>query len=59
MAKKKKQNNVSVDIDLSSLAQDAGLTILRDSEYALVKDRLPTFLPRIDKSSEAVYRLVV
>ncbi|UPI13384.1 hypothetical protein [Bacillus phage SBSphiJ7] len=49
MAKKKKQNNVSVDIDLSSLAQDAGLTILRDSEYALVKDRLPTFLPRIDK----------
>jgi recombination protein RecA len=44
-----KKNNKKVDIDLSSLAGDAGLTILRDSEYAMVYDRLPLFLPRIDR----------
>ncbi|QQO41065.1 RecA-like DNA recombinase [Bacillus phage 015DV002] len=49
MARKKQNKPVAVDIDLSSLADDAGLTLLRDSDYALVKDRLPTFLPRVDK----------
>lgn len=50
MAKKKQmKTGKPVDVDLSSLAEDAGLTILRDSDYATVKDRLPTFLPRVDK----------
>lgn len=48
MSKNKKQNK-KVDIDLSKLAGDTGLTVLRDSEYAMVHDRLPLFLPRIDK----------
>lgn len=47
MAKKKQTK--PVDIDLSSLAQDTGLVILRDSDYATVHDRLPLFLPRLDK----------
>ena len=38
-----------VDIDLSSLAEDAGLTLLHDSDYAMIYDRLPLFLPRVDK----------
>lgn len=45
MAKSKK----NVDIDLSSLAGDVGLTLLRDSDYAMVLDRLPLFLPRVDR----------
>ncbi|AMQ66645.1 UvsX-like recombinase [Bacillus phage Shbh1] len=45
----KKKTNKKVDIDLSSLAQDAGLTILQDSTFATIYDRLPLFLPRIDK----------
>lgn len=45
MSKKKKP----IDIDLSKLAGDAGLTILQDSDYAVVYDRLPLFLPRIDR----------
>jgi protein RecA len=45
----KKKNDKPVEIDLSALAGDTGLTLLRDSDYAMVFDRLPTFLPRIDK----------
>lgn len=45
MTKKKK----NVDIDLSSLAGDVGLTLLRDSDYAMVLDRLPLFLPNVDR----------
>ena len=44
----KKKNDKTVDLDLSALAGDTGLTLLRDSDYAMVFDRLPTFLPRID-----------
>ncbi|AEW47162.1 putative recombinase A [Bacillus phage BCP78] len=47
--KGKNKANASLDIDLSSLADDAGLVILQDSDYALVKDRLPLFLPKIDR----------
>lgn len=47
--KKGKQTNVPVELNLQDLAQDAGLTLLRDSDYAMVFDRLPLFLPRIDK----------
>lgn len=46
MSKKKQKK---VDIDLSKLAEDTGLVILQDSDYAMVFDRLPLFLPRIDK----------
>lgn len=45
----KSKNNKPVDIDISALAGDAGLTLLRDSDYAMVFDRIPLFLPRIDK----------
>lgn len=45
MAKQKKK----VDIDLSELATDAGLTVLKDSDYAMVFNRLPTFIAPIDK----------
>jgi len=48
--KNQKNQNKNVDIDLSSLAEDAGLTLLRDSTYATVLDRLPTFLPRLDSA---------
>lgn len=37
------------EINLQDLALDAGLTLLRDSDYAMVFDRLPLFLPRIDR----------
>ena len=47
--KKSSKQPVHVDIDLSALAGDAGLTLLRDSDYAMVLDRLPLFLPRIDR----------
>lgn len=46
---KKKTAPVSLDLDLTALAGDTGLTLLRDSDYAMVFDRLPLFLPRIDK----------
>ena len=50
MAKKPSKKAVApVEINLQDLAQDAGLTLLRDSDYAMVFDRLPLFLPRIDK----------
>jgi protein RecA len=49
MAPKKTKSTQPVEIDLSSLSQDAGLTLLRDSDYAMVLDRLPLFLPRIDR----------
>jgi protein RecA len=45
----KKKNAGPVEINLQDLADDAGLTLLRDSDYAMVFDRLPLFLPRIDK----------
>ena len=44
-----KNKKMPVDIDLSSLAEDAGLTLLHDSDYAMIYDRLPLFLPRVDK----------
>ncbi|QIW88738.1 recombinase [Bacillus phage P59] len=46
---KKKNNAGPVEINLQDLADDAGLTLLRDSDYAMVYDRLPLFLPKIDK----------
>jgi recombination protein RecA len=54
LAKKttKKVNTKPVDInlaDLSGLAADAGLVVLRDSEHAHIADRLPLFLPSIDR----------
>jgi protein RecA len=45
----KKKNVGPVEINLQDLADDAGLTLLRDSDYAMVYDRLPLFLPKIDK----------
>lgn len=45
----KKKVNAPVELDLTELAGDTGLTLLRDSDYAMVFDRLPLFLPRIDK----------
>lgn len=51
MAKKNTKINVNpVDIDLSALGSEAGLTILHDSDYAMVFDRLPLFLPKVDKA---------
>lgn len=44
-----KKNNKTLELDLSTLAQDSGLTILKDSDYAMVYDRLPLFLPRVDR----------
>lgn len=44
----KKDSKKKADVDLSKIASDAGLTILQDSDYAMVNDRLPLFLPRID-----------
>ncbi|AYJ75223.1 putative RecA [Bacillus phage BSP36] len=49
MAKKKQQNKKSVELNLQELGEDVGLTLLRDSDYAMVFDRLPLFLPKIDK----------
>ncbi|WPF70124.1 UvsX-like recombinase [Bacillus phage BC-VP] len=52
MAKAKskgKQATTSVDLDLSALNLSGGLVLLRDSDYAKVFDRLPLFLPKIDK----------
>jgi protein RecA len=49
LAKGKKNNDKNVDINLMDLAEDAGLTLLRDSDYAMVYDRLPLFLPRVDR----------
>lgn len=37
------------EINLQDLAANAGLVILRDSTYALIEDRLPTFYPNIDR----------
>lgn len=49
MAKKQtKQAKQSADINLAQLGADAGLVLLRDSDYAMVFDRLPLFLPRVD-----------
>lgn len=42
---KKKQ----AELDLSKLTGDTGLTLLNDSNYAVIYDRLPLFLPRIDR----------
>jgi len=51
LAKKNTKINVNpVDIDLSALGSEAGLTILHDSDYAMVFDRLPLFLPKVDKA---------
>ncbi|USL89328.1 DNA recombination/repair protein [Bacillus phage vB_BceH_LY2] len=50
MAKKKTTPNVSVDINLEELvSKDNGIVLLRDSDYAEIKDLLPLFLPRFDK----------
>ncbi|ALO79557.1 RecA [Bacillus phage Hobo] len=52
MAKAKskgKQATTGVDLDLSALNLSGGLVLLRDSDYAKVFDRLPLFLPKIDK----------
>jgi RecA/RadA recombinase len=50
LAKKNtKKSNKPVELDLSALGEDAGLTLLQDSDYAAVLDRLPLFLPRIDR----------
>ncbi|QFP93306.1 UNVERIFIED_ORG: putative recombinase [Xanthomonas phage Xoo-sp15] len=52
MAKAKakgKQAATGVDFDLSALNLSGGLVLLRDSDYAKVFDRLPLFLPKIDK----------
>jgi recombination protein RecA len=46
---KKTKAPVSLDLDLSLLAGDTGLVLLKDSDYAMVFDRLPLFMPRIDK----------
>jgi protein RecA len=43
------KNKGPMEINLQDLADDAGLTLLRDSDYAMVYDRLPLFLPKIDK----------
>lgn len=48
--KKTSKKPVNLDLDLTALAGDTGLTLLRDSDYALITDRLPLFLPRIDKA---------
>lgn len=45
MAKKK----TTGEVNLQDLAANAGLVILRDSDYALIEDRLPTFFPNIDR----------
>lgn len=47
--KKTSKAGKEIELDLSELAQDAGLVVLRDSDYAMVLDRLPLFLPRIDR----------
>lgn len=47
MAPKKKK--ATGEINLQDLASNAGLVILRDSDYALIEDRLPTFYPNIDR----------
>lgn len=51
MAKKKATKpNFSVDINLEELtSKDSGIVLLRDSDYAEIKDLLPLFLPRFDK----------
>ncbi|AHN66616.1 UvsX-like recombinase [Bacillus phage Bcp1] len=52
MAKAKskgKQATTGIDLDLSALNLSGGLVLLRDSDYAKVFDRLPLFLPKIDK----------
>ncbi|UXQ88994.1 putative RecA-like recombinase [Bacillus phage Thurquoise] len=52
MAKAKakgKQASTGIDLDLSALNLSGGLVLLRDSDYAKVFDRLPLFLPKIDK----------
>jgi protein RecA len=46
--RKKTKNAGMVDIDFTDLAQDGGLTVLRDSTHAKVADRLPYFLPKLD-----------
>jgi len=47
LAPKKKATG---EINLQDLAANAGLVILRDSDYALIEDRLPTFFPNIDRT---------
>jgi protein RecA len=49
LGKKSAKNKGPMEINLQDLADDAGLTLLRDSDYAMVYDRLPLFLPKIDK----------
>ncbi|AMO25959.1 hypothetical protein Blue_136 [Bacillus phage Deep Blue] len=52
MAKAKakgKQAATGIDFDLSALNLSGGLVLLRDSDYAKVFDRLPLFLPKVDK----------
>lgn len=51
MAKAKKTTKAkSVDIDLSELGEQAGLTLLRDAEFSTIYDRLPLFIPAIDRA---------
>lgn len=54
MAKKKTSKAVGkstgkTEINLNELADDTGLVLLRDSDYAAVLDRLPTFFPQLDR----------
>ncbi|AHJ87492.1 putative DNA recombination and repair protein RecA [Bacillus phage Bp8p-C] len=50
MAKKKTSKKIDTSvIDLNSLAEDAGLVLLHDSDYATIFDRLPTFFPQLDR----------
>ncbi|AOZ62062.1 recombinase A [Bacillus phage QCM8] len=47
--KKKTAKPGALDVDLSALAGDTGLVLLRDSDFALIKDRLPLFIPKYDR----------
>ncbi|AIW03270.1 recombinase [Bacillus phage Mater] len=46
---KKTNKKQTPDFNLAELGQEAGLVLLQDSDYAVISDRLPLFLPRIDK----------
>jgi len=44
----KKKTNKPVEIDFTAMGDDVGLTVLHDSDFAAILDRLPTFFPNID-----------
>ncbi|QEG04208.1 putative recombinase A [Bacillus phage BC-T25] len=47
--KKKAAKPGALNVDLSALAGDTGLVLLQDSDFALIKDRLPLFIPKYDR----------